>query len=70
VGHFSCKWKKKDPRLLKVDIQIDTAALLVSMMAQARLAVRKAVGFATDIASHILPLRLPARFLSSKQRTR
>jgi hypothetical protein len=54
-GHFSCNMEEEGPAgLLKVDIQIDTAALLVSMMAQARLAVRKAVGFATDIASHIL----------------
>jgi hypothetical protein len=40
--------------LLKVDIQIDTAALLLSMMSQARMAVRKAVGFATVVASHLL----------------
>jgi hypothetical protein len=54
-GTFSCNAEEAGPtRLLKVDIQIDTAALLVSMMAQARLAVRKAVGFATEVASHIL----------------
>jgi hypothetical protein len=54
-GDFSCNAEENGPAgLLKVDIQIDTSALLVSMMAQARLAVRKAAGFATDIASHIL----------------
>jgi hypothetical protein len=57
-GDFSCNTEEAGPAgLLKVDIQIDTAALLVSMMAQARLAVRKAVGFATELASQIL---LPA----------
>jgi hypothetical protein len=54
-GHFSCDAEEAEPvGLLKVDIQIDTAALLVSMMAQARLAVRKAAGFATEVASCIL----------------
>jgi hypothetical protein len=54
-GFFSCNAEEAGPAgLLKVDIQIDTAALLTSMMAQGRLAVRKAVGFATEVASHIL----------------
>lgn len=51
-GNFSCN--AAEAGLLKVDIQIDTAALLISMMAKARLAVRTAVGFATVVASHIL----------------
>jgi hypothetical protein len=51
-GAFSSN--SEEAGLLKVDIQIDTAALLISMMAQARLAVRKAVGFATEVASHVL----------------
>jgi hypothetical protein len=54
-GSFSCNSEEAGPaELLKVDIQIDTAALLISMMAQARLAVRKAVGFAAVVAPQVL----------------
>jgi hypothetical protein len=59
-GTFSCNVEEAkagaSAELLKVDIQIDTATLLISMMSQARMAVRKAVGFATVVASHVLLL--------------
>jgi hypothetical protein len=55
LGTFACNAEQAGPaELLKIDIQIDTSALLVSMMAQARSAVRNAVGFATEVASHVL----------------
>jgi len=53
-GNFSCSSEPAGPvELLSIDISIDTTALLQSMMAQARIAVRRAVGLATETASEL-----------------
>jgi hypothetical protein len=64
-GHFLCgALHEKPTELLKVELQIDTAAILHSMMREARAVVRSAVGWAYEMSRQLLqpPLR---RSLSS-----